>query len=78
MTPATRRRWLLGLGLLGGLAGGTLLHGYPAGWVYLGLLALSTALAAYQLWRPWAGPRAWVRVRYHAATPPDPALVQEG
>src|SRR3954452_18915221 len=78
MTPATRLRWLLGLSLLAGLTGWTLVQGSAGFWFGLGLLGLGSALAAYHLWRPWAGARSWVRVRYHTATPPDPALVGEG
>src|SRR3954447_2550652 len=76
MTPATRLRWLLGLGLLGGLTGWLLVRGSAMGGLGLALLLLSTGLAAYQLWRPWASPRCWVRVRYHADTPPDPLALR--
>jgi hypothetical protein len=77
VTPRQRRRRLSGLGLLAGVTGGSLLHGGP-NLLLVALLVGAAGLVAYQIWRPWAGARCWVRVRYHSATPPDPAAVQEG
>src|SRR5690349_12077642 len=71
------RRRLVGLGLLAGVTGGSLLHGGP-NLLLVALLVGAAGLVAYQIWRPWAGARCWVRVRYHSATPPDPAAMQEG
>lgn len=76
MTPRQRRRWLGIVSLLAMLTGGSLLRGEPS-LLLLGLLVGAGSLAAYQIWRPWAGARRWLRVRYHSPTPPDPQILQE-
>ena len=70
MTPVPRRRWGRPLSLLLWLTVWTFVPGHVLVWVCLGLLALSTGLAAYHLWRPWAGPRSIRHPPWYQTQPP--------
>ncbi len=73
MTRSQRLRWAGGLALSLLLTIWGVSQGTPLAAVGLVVLA---AEFIHQVWLPYLGKRTWLRLRYHADTPPDPAALQ--